>query len=144
MKVAVFPILLLARSLCAGAEEPPAEKLTPQQRLEPEQLRATHEARLRFAAERQTLPELGVDHDFRAVMHVHAEDADHTKGTPAEVLASASKAGVRAVLFTDHRGPRTNTWHGLRNAVLFLAGSEDGNGRLRFPTSDADQSPQTN
>jgi hypothetical protein len=60
MKVAVFPILLLARLLCVGAEEPPAVKLTPQQRLEPEHLRATREARLRFAAERQTLPELGV------------------------------------------------------------------------------------
>ncbi len=144
MKVVVLPILLLAGLLCAGAEEPPAEKLTPQQRLEPEHLRATHEARLRFAAERQTLPELGVYHDFRAVMHVHAEDADHTKGTREEVLAAANKAGVRAVLFTDHRGPRTNTWHGLRNGVLFLAGSEDGNGRLRFPTFDAEHRPQTN
>ena len=31
MKVAALPILLLAGLLCAGAEEPPAEKLTPQQ-----------------------------------------------------------------------------------------------------------------
>src|SRR5258708_38982825 len=123
MKVAVLPILLLARLLCAGAEEPPAEKLTPQQRLEPEHLRATHEARLRFAAERQTLPELGVYHDFRAVLHVHAEDADHTKGTRAEVLAAASKAGVRAGLVPDHRGAPTHTWHRPRHGGLLLGRS---------------------
>ena len=96
-----------------------------------------------MARERQTLPNLGVYEDFRAVMHVHAEDADHTKGTRPEVLAAAKKAGVRVVLWTDHRGPKPDTWRGLREGVLFVAGSEDGNGVLRFPDYDSDGRPFT-
>src|SRR5712692_1844803 len=134
MKVASLPILLFARLLCVGAEESNADKLTPQQRLEPEHLRATHEARVRFAAERQTLPELGVYNDYRAVMHVHAEDADHTKGTRAEVLQAAKAVGVQVVMFTDHRGPQPDTWQGFRDSVLFIAGSEDDH-LLRFPSA---------
>src|SRR6185436_6793212 len=71
--------------------------------------------------------------DYRAVIHVHAEDSDHTKGTRPEVLAAAKKTGVRAVLFTDHRGPKPETWRGIREDVLFLAGAEDSDGKLRFP-----------
>ena len=75
------------------------------------------------------LPDLGAFEDFRAVIHVHAEDADHTKGTREQVLAAARKTGVRVVLFTDHRGPQAGTWHELRDGVLFLAGSEEGDGK---------------
>ncbi|MBM3836969.1 MAG: alpha/beta fold hydrolase [Verrucomicrobia bacterium] len=108
------------------------------ERLSPERLQAVHDARSRFARERLNLPNLGVYEDFRAVMHVHAEDSDHTKGTRPEVLAAARKAGVRVVIWTDHRGPKPDTWRGLREGVLFIAGSEDGNGVLRFP----DYSPE--
>ncbi|MEK7676584.1 MAG: alpha/beta fold hydrolase [Verrucomicrobiota bacterium] len=117
----------------ARAAERRARKWTSLQRLEKERLRAVHEARARFAAARQTLPASGVYEDFRALLHVHAEDADHTKGTRPEVLAAAKKTGVQVVLWTDHRGPKPETWRGLREGVLFIAGSEDGNGALRFP-----------
>src|SRR6185503_3918528 len=110
--------------------------LTARQRLEPERLRVAHEARERFARERQELPALSAFEDFRAVLHVHAEDADHTKGTRGQVLAAAKQTGVRVVLLTDHRGPKAETWRGLRDGVLFLAGSEDGDGKLRFPEFD--------
>src|SRR4051812_41539350 len=101
----VLPLLatyVLLRSIAHGAEE----KLTALQRLEPEHLKAAHEARSRFERERQTLPNLGPFEDFRAVMHVHAEDAPHTKGTRAEVLTAAKKTGVRVVMFSDHGGPK--------------------------------------
>jgi acetyl esterase/lipase len=118
-----------------------ANQLTPLQRLEPEHLKATHEARMRFARERQTLPNLGVYEDFRAVIHIHADDSDHTRGTRLEVLEAAKKTGVRVVMFTDHHGPLPETWHGLRDGVLFIAGSEDEDGVLRFPNFDAARKP---
>ncbi|MBI3851727.1 MAG: alpha/beta hydrolase fold domain-containing protein [Verrucomicrobia bacterium] len=115
--------------------------MTPLQRLEPEHLKAAHEARMRFARERQTLTNLGVYEDFRAVIHIHADDSDHTKGTRQEVLDAAKKSGVRVVMFTDHHGPLPETWHGLRDGVLFIAGSEDDDGVLRFPNFDANRKP---
>jgi acetyl esterase/lipase len=108
--------------------------LTATERLEPGHLKTLHEARLQFERERQSLPNLGPYEDFRAVIHVHAEDSNHTKGTRAEVLAAAKKAGVRIVMFTDHAGPKDETWRGLRDGVLFIAGEENGSaGMLRFP-----------
>src|SRR5438093_3324092 len=118
-----------------------AVRFTAEQRLEPARLKAAHAAREQFAKICRPVPEVGALQDFRAVIHVHAEDSDHTKGTRAEVLAAAKKTGVRIVLFTDHRGPKPETWRGLRDGVLFMAGSEDGDGKLRFPDFDADGKP---
>ena len=113
----LLPSLVIVLSVNA------AEQLTPLQLLEPEHLKATHEARLRFARESQALPDLGVYEDFRAVIHIHADDSDHTRGSRQEVLDAAKKTGVRVVMFTDHHGPQRETWHGLRDGVLFIAGS---------------------
>lgn len=137
MKTAILSLSFVLGLLPALVAEP----LTPLQRLEPEHLKAAHEARLQFARKRQTFPNLGVYEDFRAVLHVHAEDSDHTKGTRPDVLAAAKKTGVRVVLFTDHHGPQPETWHGLRDGVLFLAGSEDEDGVLRLPNFDANRKP---
>lgn len=123
------------------AQEPTGSKWTTAERLETRHLEATHEATLRFAKARKTLPNLGVYEDFRAVIHVHAEDSKHTKGTRPEVLVAAKKTGVRVVMWTDHRGPKAETWRGLRDGVLFIAGSEDGDGVLRFPDYDAAGQP---
>lgn len=103
------------------------------QRLERPHLQAVHEARRQFAKARVNLPNQGVYQDFRAVMHVHAEDAEHTKGTRAQLLAGAKQAGVQVVLSTDHRGPKPEAWRGLHEGVLFIAGSEVGDGALFFP-----------
>jgi acetyl esterase/lipase len=112
------------------------------QRLELQHLQAVHEARLRFERERRPPPDLGVYDDFRAVMHVHAEDAEHTKGTRRQVLEAAKKTGVRIVMFTDHGGPKPETWHGMRDGILFLAGEENGGaGLLRFPEFRPDRTP---
>lgn len=129
-----FCILLLAGLLLAGATaaERPGRKWTTPERLEPDHLKAVRAARDAWAKARKAPPEAGVYTDFRAVMHVHAEDSNHTGGTRPEVLAAAKKTGVRVVMFTDHRGPKPETWRGLREGVLFFAGSEE-EGLLRFP-----------
>src|SRR5687768_11277864 len=131
--------LCLFAVLPAFALEDTNRAFTAPQRLDPERLRAARDARERFARDRQELPALGALEDFRAVLHVHAEDADHTKGTREQVLAAAKQTGVRVVLLTDHRGPKAETWRGLRDGVLFLAGSEDGDGKLRFPDFDSNR-----
>src|ERR1051326_4143868 len=140
VKVAIANLLLIALAIRACAAEATSTNRTAQQRLETPHLQAVHEARLRFARERQTLPNLGVYDDFRAVLHVHAEDSDHTKGTRQQVLEAAKKVGVRIVMFTDHGGPKPETWHGLRDGVLFVAGEENGGaGLLRFPNFAPDR-----
>ncbi len=87
--------------------------------------------------DRVNIPLNGIYHDYRAVIHVHAEDAPHTLGTREQVLAATKEAGVDAVLWTDHRGPKPDTWHGIRNGVLFIPGSEDDHA-LRFPSPGGD------
>ncbi|GEM_PF-214474 len=125
-----FILLSFLTAFAAAAET----RLSSLERLKPEHLKATHEARLAFQRDRISLPNLGVYQDFRAVIHVHAEDAPHTKGTRPEVLQAAQKAGVQVVMFTDHGGPKPETWRGLRDGILFFAGEENGGaGLLRFP-----------
>jgi acetyl esterase/lipase len=107
------------------------------ERLETGHLAAVHAQRVVWMKQRaHANPPLGVYQDFRAILHIHAEDADHTKGTRAEVLAAAKAADVRVVMFTDHRGPKADTWSGLRDGVLFIPGSEDDH-LLRYPASKA-------
>src|SRR5437667_3522010 len=138
----VLTISLLAGQI--GAAETASQTngtLTSVQRLEHEHLQATHEARLRFERERHPVPSHGVYEDFRAIVHAHAEDAEHTKGTRQELLADARKSGIRVVLMTEHRGPKADAWRGMHEGVLFIAGSETGDGALIFPDYGADGKP---
>jgi hypothetical protein len=41
------------------------------------------------------------------------------------------------VMFTDHNGPKPDTWSGMRDGILFFAGSEDAH-QLRFPSPDGE------
>jgi hypothetical protein len=115
----------------------PGRKYTTLQRLETAHLEAVHQARAKFAAERISLPAHGPYTDFRAVIHVHAEDAPHTKGTRAEVLVAAKATGVQIVMWTDHHGPLPESWSGMRDGVLFIPGSENDH-LLRFPKPGAE------
>jgi acetyl esterase/lipase len=124
--------ILLSAGALFGADLSPGRKYTTVERLDTTHLEATHQARERFAKERKKLAWQGVYYDYRAVLHVHAEDADHTKGTRVQVLAGAKAAGVQVVMFTDHRGPKPDTWHGMRDGILFIPGSEDDH-LLRYP-----------
>jgi hypothetical protein len=119
----LFTTLLLAR--------------TSVERLETAHLEAVHAQRVEWMKIRaRAPPPPGVYQDFRALLHIHAEDADHTKGTRAEVLKAAREAEVQVVMFTDHRGPKPETWSGVRDGVLFIPGSEDDH-LLRYPASPA-------
>src|SRR6266545_1265255 len=120
--------ILLAAALLASAtyaqETRPGRKWTTIERLADAHLEALHAARAGFAAARQTLPARGVFEDYRAILHVHAEDSAHTGGTRAQVLEAARRTGVRVILFSDHRGPKPDSWRGVRDGVLFVPGAE--------------------
>ncbi|MCC7156452.1 MAG: alpha/beta hydrolase fold domain-containing protein [Bryobacterales bacterium] len=135
MGVRCFPRLLAAACLlihAAGAQPNQPAQRTALERLTPERLESTQKAREEFSRQRKALPPVGIYTDYRAVLHVHAEDAPHTMGKRAEVLAAAKLAGVRIVLFSDHNGPLPETWRGLKEGVLFLAGAEK-DGSLVYP-----------
>jgi hypothetical protein len=101
-------------------------------------LQAAHADAMRLQQQRHALPPLPGLHDYRAVLHAHAEDSAHTGGTRPEMLADARKAGVQVILLTDHyRPPRDfirQSWHGLHEGVLFIPGSE-ARGFLVYPVS---------
>jgi acetyl esterase/lipase len=112
----------------------PGRKYSNVERLAPERLAAVKAARAELARTRKPPQQAGIYQDFRAVLHIHAEDADHTLGTRAEVLRAAKAAGVRIVMFSDHDGPKPDTWHAIRDGVMFFTGAENGGAHeLRFP-----------
>ncbi len=139
-------LLILAASAALFAQKPKLNaegkalrKLTTLERIEPQHLEAVAKARAAFAAARKAPPAFSIYNDYRTVMHVHAEDAEHTQGTRAQVLAAAKIAQVNAVLSTDHRGPKPESWSGLHDGVLFIQGSEDGEKhQLRYPSPEGD------
>jgi hypothetical protein len=100
-------------------------------------LKAAHDDVERIRRTRRALPAFPGLHDYRAILHAHAEDSAHTGGTRPEMLAEASRAGVDAILLTDHhRPPRdfvNESWRGLHGRVLFLPGSE-ARGFLLYPS----------
>ncbi len=119
---------VLTLACVAAAGEPPPRKYTNLERLALPRLAAVHEDVQKLKARRVSLPPLPDLNDYRCILHAHAEDSDHTGGTLPEMLADAKKAGVNAILLTDHfRPPRDfidGRWRGLRDGVLFVPGSE--------------------
>jgi len=118
--------LLLCGALAGQPALKPGRKYTTVERLAPERLAAVASARQAFAKERKPGPPVGIYQDFPALLHSHAEDAPHTLGKRAEVLAAAKLTGARVVMFSDHGGPKPDTWHGLRDGILFIPGAEIG------------------
>lgn len=135
--------LFLFTLVVAFGAERPGRKFTTMQRLDRAHLQAVHEQRREWDEMRKNPPpgarrgDPGIFNDYRAVIHVHAEDSNHTKGTRAEVLEAAKKVRVDVVLWSDHRGPKPDTWRGLKDGVLFIPGSEDDDGKLRYPGDEA-------
>src|SRR4051812_10343987 len=91
----------------AGA--PPARKHSNLERLAPDRLAAVHADVERLGRQRADLPPPPGLFDYRCILHAHAEDSDHTGGTLPEMLADAKKAGVHAILLTDHYRARPAT-----------------------------------
>jgi hypothetical protein len=105
------------------------------ERMKTAHLKAAHEDAERLQAARRSLPSLPGLHDYKAIIHAHADDSDHTGGTRPEMLADAKKAGVHVIMLTDHlRPPRDfmESWRGMHDGVLFIPGSE-ALGFLVFP-----------
>jgi hypothetical protein len=131
----LLPFALLISAGIAG--EPPPRKRTNLQRLSLARLTAVHEDVRKLGRRRVRIPPLPGLNDYRCILHAHAEDSSHTGGTLAEMLADARKAGIHAILLTDHfRPPRDfidGRWRGLKDGVLFIPGSEV-NGFLVYPT----------
>lgn len=137
---ALVAVLLVTVRRDASGDEPKridaVPRVTSSQRLSRDRLKATHEAVGRIAKTRRMLDPPAGFHDYRAILHAHAEDSAHTGGTRVEILAEARRAGVDAILLSDHyRPPRdfvTESWRGLREGVLFIPGSEV-RGFLAYP-----------
>ena len=133
----IAPLTLLSSSLLAQTNAP-AQKYSSLERMKAAHLKAVHEDAGRLQQERQTLPPLPGLHDYKAILHAHAEDSAHTGGTRPEMLADAKKAGVQVIMLTDHyRPPRDfirESWRGLHEGVLFIPGSE-ARGFVVWPVS---------
>jgi hypothetical protein len=124
-------------ALGGAAAEVPARKHSNLQRLSLDRLAAVHADVEKLRGRRVAIPPRHGLTDYRCILHAHAEDSDHTGGTLPEMLADAKKAGVHAILLTDHyRPPRDfidGRWRGLKEGVLFVPGSEV-HGFLVYPT----------
>jgi hypothetical protein len=129
-------LLVLAPSGAAG--DPPRRRYTNLERLALARLAAVHRDVRKLKGQRVAIPALPGLNDYRCILHAHAEDSSHTGGTLPEMLADAKRAGVSAVLLTDHfRPPRDfidGRWRGLKQGVLFIPGSE-ARGFLLYPTT---------
>ena len=125
-------------SLIAGQAEFPVGKLSSVERMKTPHLKAAHEDALRLEQARKKLPPIPGLHDYKAILHAHAEDSAHTGGTRPEMLADAKKAGVQVIMLTDHLRPPhdfiNDSWRGLHEGVLFIPGSE-ARGFLVYPVT---------
>ena len=118
------------------AADPPARTHSNAERLALDRLAAVHADVERLKKQRVIVPPRPGLTDFRCILHAHAEDSAHTGGTLPEMLADAKKAGVHAILLSDHyRPPRDfidGRWRGMKDGVLFVPGSE-ARGFLVYP-----------
>ncbi len=139
---ALTGLLLFTQTVSSSAslQQPipdrPGRKYSVTERLQPARLRGVHEDRSRLAAARKAVRLRTGYHDYKAILHAHAEDSQHTGGTRPELLAAAKRTGVRLIMLTDHvRPPRdfmADSWRGLRDGVLFIPGAE-AEGFLSYP-----------
>jgi hypothetical protein len=130
----VFSMLALLATGTAHGQ--PQRKYSNIERLSLVRLAAVHGDVEKLKPLHVKIPMLPGLNDYRCILHAHAEDSSHTGGTLPEMLADARKAGVNAVLLTDHfRPPRDfidGRWRGMKDGVLFVPGSEV-NGFLVYP-----------
>lgn len=130
------PFFLLYLLFIPALAQTTARKYTTIERVQPERLRAVQMDRQRHQQQRQQLRIIKGYNDYRAIMHVHAEDSSHTGGTRPELLAACKRTGVNIVLLTNHVRPPVDfikdSWRGLRDGVLFIPGAEH-EGFLSYP-----------
>ncbi len=114
----------------------PGRRYSTVERVQIERLRSLHEGRLALTRGRRELKTVSGYHDYRAILHAHAEDAAHTGGTRPEMLAAAKRSGIQIIMLTDHVRPQrdfiNDSWRGIREGVLFIPGAE-AEGFLAYP-----------
>lgn len=81
-------------------------------------------------------------HDVACVVHLHSTYSDGT-ATVEEILESARRAEVDAVLLTDHDtvGARDDGWEGWHDGVLLLVGVEVSPRGGHYLAFDVDRAP---
>lgn len=139
MLVAILTIVGLGHARFARAAKPGeslGRKYSSIERMTRAHLKTAHDDVAAIKAKRVEIPPLPGFNDYKSVLHAHAEDSAHTGGTRPEMLADAKRAGVSAILLTDHFRPPHDfideSWRGLHEGVLFIPGSET-NGFLIYP-----------
>jgi hypothetical protein len=124
--LAVLLVAGFARSLKADALE----------RISPEKLRATHERIEALRKDRKAVSLASGFEDVRVLLHVHSAFSHDSRGTIDEIVAAAKKAGVRAILFSEHPASHydyvNDGHHGMKDGVLLIPGAETG-GFLAYP-----------
>jgi hypothetical protein len=131
MRRCTRPAVLILIGTLVGivrADEAPPRKYSNLQRMALPRLAAVHADVEKLRSQRVSLPPLPRLNDYRCILHAHAEDSTHTGGTVAEMRADAKKAGISAILLTDHyRPPRDfidGRPRGMQDGILFIPGSE--------------------
>lgn len=131
---ALFAVTFLAPAVPAA--DPLPRTRTNIERLALERLAAVHANVVKLKSQRVVIAPRPGRHDYRCILHAHAEDSTHTGGTRPEMLADAKKANVHCILLTDHYRPPTDfidgRWRGVNDGVLFIPGSET-HGFLIYP-----------
>ncbi|HWQ32664.1 MAG TPA: histidinol phosphatase [Blastocatellia bacterium] len=125
-----------AAALPQSSASRPGRKYSLTERLQPDRLRAVQQARRLIAASRKAVSLRTGYNDYKAILHAHAEDAQHTGGTRPELLRAAKATGISVIMLTDHVRPHrdfiNDSWRGMRDGVLFIPGAE-AEGFLVYP-----------
>ena len=107
------------------------------ERLQPERLKAVHDAIAAFQSQRQVIERSGPHQDYRAAIHLHSALSHDSRGTLEEIVAAAKATGTTVLMFTEHPSdqydPPVNGHHGMHDGVLLIPGVET-KGFLVFPT----------
>lgn len=105
-------------------------------RLQPDALKATHEAVEALKAQRREVSLDSGFNDVRTLLHVHSAFSHDSRGTVDEIVAAAKQAGVRVIMFSEHPAPHydyvRDGHRGLSDGVLLIPGAETG-GFLAYP-----------
>lgn len=108
------------------------------ERMRIEKLEAVHRAVAALAKERRSLPPPPGYKDIRAILHLHSAFSHDSRGKIEEIAAAAKKAGVEALLFTEHPADHydfvKDGHRGLRDGILLIPGAET-TGFLAYPKS---------
>lgn len=118
-------------------------------RLQPDKLKAVHEAIEALKSQRREVSLNSGYEDVRTLLHVHSSFSHDSRGTIDEIIAAAKDANVRVIMFSEHPANSYDYFidghRGVKDGVLLIPGAETG-GFLAFPRqsiqSQATNSPQ--